>query len=492
MAKQLPPQVQSALLWVKANMLVVVFCVIVVLVPVGAYFGAETFGAKVRSDTEKRTQVYNDLESQLKAKVELPIPGGESFPLNGLPNEAIVQEYEQLLTKVSDDARTVYATARDFNAGTAGNPKHKPLVDPGVFPGYSRANRSEREGVRLRVGDALRQGYERMLSDCRAGRPPEDSSLKSAIDAAEKRFVQGELKQESRAKLDAAQVQLLDKQLGKARIEQYFEVAKRISFYVDPGAIEVPTKESITKLLKAGKDEQSQGKALDEHDAQLFEMQWKYWVVSDIMRALSAANSSTPSVLQAPVKRVIKISVLPAESMGQPASGGEAAVMGDDAPAADDPADAPAEGAPADGATVAAAEVPKLGPPMVDPKVEAPRDFSKRFTGRVSNPVYDVRLSEVVFVAETSKLPKIFDALASQNFMTVANVRISPADPFEAAREGYLYGPEPVSVVTATIESVWLREWTAQYMPAAVRTALGIQSAPPAGASSESAPQTGM
>ena len=35
-------------------------------------------------------------------------------------------------------------------------------------------------------------------------------------------------------------------------------------------------------------------------------------------------------------------------------------------------------------------------------------------------------------------------------------------------------------------------EWTAQYMPAAVRTALGIQSAPPAGASSESAPQTGM
>lgn len=487
MAKQLPPQVQSALLWVKANMLVVVFCAIVVLVPVGAYFGADAFGEKVRADTEKRTQVYNDLESQLKAKVELPIPGGESFPLNGLPNEAVVQEYEQLLAKVSDDARTVYTTARDFNAGTAGNPKHAPVVDPSVFPGYSRANRSEREGVRLRVGDALRKAYERLLADSRTGRPPEDASLKAAIEAAEKRFVQGELKQESRAKLDAAQVQLLDKQLGKARIEQYFEVAKRISFYVDPGAIEIPSKDAITQLLKAGKDEQSQGKALDEHDAALFEMQWKYWVVSDILRAFSSANSATPSVLQAPVKRVLKIRVLESESKGQATSGGEATAMGAEAPA-----EAPAEGAPADGATVAAAEAPKLGPPMVDPKVEAPRDFSKRFTGRVSNPVYDVRLTEVVFVAETSKLPKIFDALASQNFMTVTNVRISPADPFAAARDGYLYGAEPVSLVSATIESVWLREWTAQYMPAAVRTALGIQSAPPAGASADGASQTGM
>jgi hypothetical protein len=133
-----------------------------------------------------------------------------------------------------------------------------------------------------------------------------------------------------------------------------------------------------------------------------------------------------------------------------------------------------------------------LPPGIPAPRVPAdnPMNAAKVELGR--RLFYDVRLSEVVFVAETSKLPKIFDALASQNFMTVADVRISPADPFEAAREGYLYGPEPVSVVTATIESVWLREWTAQYMPAAVRTALGIQSAPPAGASSESAPQTGM
>lgn len=481
MAKQLPPQVQSALLWVKANLLVVVFCAIVIIVPVGAYFGADAFSSGIRAEAQKRVQVYNDLDAQNKAKVQLPIPGGEPLPLTGLPNEAVVQEYEQLLAKVSDDARLVYTNARDFNAGTAGKPKHPPIVDPGVFPGYNRANRSELEGVRFRVGDAVREAYQRLLTDCRTGRPPAENSLKSAIEAAEKRFVQGELKQESRSKLDAAQVELLDKQLGKARIEQYFEVAKRISFYVDEGAFEIPNRESVVKI---------DPKSLDRHDQQLFDLTWNYWVISDILRAFSNANSATPSVLQAPVKRVIRIRVLEREK-AQAAPGGEATAMGAEAPPAEG---APAEGAPAEGAAAAApaAASSKLGAPIVDPKLDAPLDFSKRFTGRVSNPVYDVRLTEVVFVAETAKLPKIFDALAAQNFMTVTNVRLSPADPFAAAREGYLYGPEPVSLVTATLESVWLREWTAQYMPAAVRTALGIQSASPEGAAAEAPAQPGM
>ncbi len=150
--------------------------------------------------------------------------------------------------------------------------------------------------------------------------------------------------------------------------------------------------------------------------------------------------------------------------------GGEVAVDGGDAGAAD----ASAAGASTGAATAV------LGPPQVDPKVEAPRDFSRRFTGRVSNPVYDVRLVEVVFVAETSRLPRIFDALAARNFMTVANVRLSPADPFDAARDGYLYGIEPVSEVRATIETIWLREWTAVSMPAVVRAQFGIPTAAPA------------
>jgi hypothetical protein len=85
-------------------------------------------------------------------------------------------------------------------------------------------------------------------------------------------------------------------------------------------------------------------------------------------------------------------------------------------------------------------------------------------------------LAEVTFVAETSKLPLVFAKLADENFMTITNVRIAPADAFAAARSGFVYGIEPVSEVTATIETVWFREWTAEFMPAVLRTALGIQS----------------
>lgn len=58
--------------------------------------------------------------------------------------------------------------------------------------------------------------------------------------------------------------------------------------------------------------------------------------------------------------------------------------------------------------------------------------------------------------------------------MTVLDVKLRPADPFEAARQGYIYGTDPVSEVTLLIETVWLREWTAPFMPGDLRAALGI------------------
>ena len=93
------------------------------------------------------------------------------------------------------------------------------------------------------------------------------------------------------------------------------------------------------------------------------------------------------------------------------------------------------------------------------------------------------------FIAETSKLPLVFDALSAQNFMTVTNVRLAPADPFIAARAGFLFGPESVSQVTATIETIWFRDWTSKHMPASVQTALGI--VPIAGTGAEVAPAAG-
>jgi hypothetical protein len=491
MAKQLPPQVQAALLWVKGNVITVVFCAIVIVVPVGAYFGADAFRSGIEAEAKKRAAVFSELKSTADARVSLPLPGGEDFPLPGLPTEATVTEYETILTKVSADAQAVYGKGLAFNKGGVGVAEDRAILAPTSFPGYRRSNRTEREAIRLQFGDAIRKRYEDLLESCRAGRPPESSAVEDAVRAAEKRFVQGQLKQESRAKLDAEQLAALDRHLGRARIEQYFETAKKISFYVDRGAFQIPTREFTSGLLKGPSDSPA---ALDEQDTSLFALQWRYWVISDVLRGFAAANGSTPAVLKAPVKRVIRIEPN-VPDLTQKSGAGEAASFGGEAPAAGMPAEgAMADGAAAPAAGAGAGAVPdvKLGAPMVDPKMDAARDFSKGFTGRVSNAVYDVVTAEVVFVAETAQLTKVFDALAKQNFMTVTNVRVAPADPFIDARDGYLYGAEPVSLVTATVETLWLREWTAPFMPAVVRTALGIQSASPEGAPVDGSGQMGM
>jgi hypothetical protein len=105
-------------------------------------------------------------------------------------------------------------------------------------------------------------------------------------------------------------------------------------------------------------------------------------------------------------------------------------------------------------------------------------DKSLSITGRASNDVYDVRIVECELVIATRGIPKVIDAIAQQNFMTVLDVKIRPANAFSAANGGFIYGIEPVSRVNIRLESVWLREWTADAMPSDLREALGIQSEP--------------
>ena len=477
MAKQLPKQLEVVVSWAKNNTLAVVFTAIVILVPVGGYFAADMMGEGVRKEAQRRAQVYNDLTSASNAKASLPVPGGEPVELESVATDKVVEQFSAALEKYSKDAGDVYARARVFNNGSDSDPKHKPAVESGVFPRYDVKSNSVVEQVRFKVADAIAAAYAKLLQDARAGVPPKDADVAKAVEGAELRYIQAELKQESRAKLSADQSAQLDRHLGKVRIAEYTEAAKKISIYADISAFEVPSRASVTGLYKTKADSAAQ-------DTALFDMQWKLWVATDIMRAFSACNRSAGSVLQSPVKQLTSLKVLPMESaVGATTGGGEAAAMGGEAAPPADGA-APAEGAVANAAPAAAVPME----PVIDPKQEAKRDFAKRFTGRVSNGVYDVRLAEVTFIAETSKLPKIFDALAAENFMTVTNVRLAPADPFAAARMGFLFGPAPVSMVTATVETVWFRDWTAKHMPESVRTALGITSTAPAPAGDGSAP----
>lgn len=482
MAVQVPKQLESVVGWAKSNTLAVVFMAMVVVVPVAAYFVAGMFGSGVKTEAEARAKTYAEIASAANATVSLALPGGESVTLEGFPNDEIVAQYGVIIEGISKDAQGVYTKALERNK------RHRPLLSESSFPLYDGRRAST---VRFDFVKALQAAYTKLLADARAGMPPVDTDVAKSLDSAEMRFIQGDLKKEGREKLTADELKGLDTFLSKARIGEYAEKAKSLSFYASDSAFEIPSEASVRALYAKESDR-------DKQDAALFDMQWKFWVASDVVKAFESANSGAPSVLQAPIKRLISLTVLPMEKASASSAGGEATAMGGEAPAEGIPEAPPADGsdpaaaaaaAPAPAATGAA---PVLGKPQIDPKQDAARDFAKRFTGRVSNSVYDVRLAEVVFVADTAQLPAVFDALARQNFMTVTNVRLSSADAFAAAKDGYLYGPAPVSQVTATVETIWLRDWTAELMPGSVRTALGITSQTESAAAPEGESAQGM
>jgi len=499
MAGKLPKQVEVALSWAKSNTLVVVFGVIAIGVPVGCYFASGMMGEGVRKEAQRRSQAYGELVSAANAKVSLPVPGGDPVEIDSIATPKIVEQFGSALERYSKDATEVYAAARAFNYGSDTAPKHRPVVDAGIFPKYDRRTTTTAEQVRFKMADAIAAAYQRLLDECRAGSPPASEKVAERVRDSERRYLNSELKVASRSQLEGKddskqKISDLNQYLVKVRIAEYTEAAKKLSMYADTGAFEVPSRASVTGLYKSGADIGAQDKAL-------FELQWKLWVATDVMRAFAAANKSASSVLQSPVKRVLSLRVLPMETGGTAqAGGGEAASMsgetmsgetmsgetmsGENTGGAAGGGDG--SGTSAEGGAVAAAPA-EPGEPTIDIKVEASRDYSKRFTGRVSNGIYDVRVAEVAFIADTEKLPAIFDALAAQNFMTITNVRISPADPFAAARSGFLYGIRPVSEVSATIESLWFRDWTARHMPPALRTALGITSGGQGGESAEQA-----
>ena len=106
--------------------------------------------------------------------------------------------------------------------------------------------------------------------------------------------------------------------------------------------------------------------------------------------------------------------------------------------------------------------------------MEAVRDFNVSLSGRQTNRLYDVRYAIVKLLVDPERLPQVLDALAMQNFMTVLDMSVVTTNPYDALAQGYYFGSGSLAEVTLTLETVWLRDWTAEFMPRAVKEALGV------------------
>ncbi|MDZ4830712.1 MAG: hypothetical protein SGJ09_11010 [Phycisphaerae bacterium] len=447
--------------WVKSNVLIAVLGVVAFAAIGLGWFFSGSLNESVQRTAKERAGKMAELTGLEKSSVTLNIPGREVAPKTVVINEQLLAQYKTASDQLRGDADKIRSLALALNQSD-----HKLVLD-GVFP---KPPDDKKATVPFRLQEAIQAAYTKLFAEVNAGGPPAPEQVAEDLARRESQYIQSTLRKANREALDEREKKDLSEELSRNRLAIYGEQAQKITLYATTAGVQIPPVPG--------------GRALPTM-AEMFDWQWRYWIVRDIVHAIAdasaAANGGTQgSVLKSPVKRLIRIRVDPADfATSAGASGGAegpGAGFGGGFGATTPPADG-SMGTSPDGVVAAAPALPNqpLGEPQIDMATEAPRDFAKSLTGRQKNNAFDVRRATVEAVIATSELPQFFDALAKRNFITVTNVRVQQIDAFSEASQGFVYGREPVSAVTIELESAWLREWVAPLMPADVRTALGIQ-----------------
>ena len=461
--------------WIKSHVVIVICSVIIVAAPVASYIIAGGMTEAARDELRGKTSGLRDLKTHQSTTVSLEVPGGQPVSVTSAANPNLIDAYQEAVKKISGQTAAVHAAGLEHNRNVAGQARGADDLLPGHFP--VPPTKRALEEMPFKLHEALMNAYASLFKKVGAGMPPTASTVAERLERRRVVFVSGQRK-DSVAELDSQELEAMRKELAAARLNLYREAATGedgaapIRFYADEGILELPAAPSGLMPLAA-----------------MFDWQWKYWITQDLLEAFAEANGRE-DVISGPMKRIRSLSIAGlGEGAAAPAGGqssGQSGGMGGMGGMGAAGMGAPGRSRGGGGAGTPAAAPGGSGLPdhpgdaQIDASVEARIDRSGSITGRSSNDVYDIRLVKCSIVTSTRGLPAVIDAISKSNFMTIIGLQLRPADAFAAARDGFIYGIEPVSIVNLTIETVWLREWTADAMPPDLRTMLGIRSTKPA------------
>ena len=413
----------------KRRWIMMVCGLVVVAAPVAAFLVQQSLDEENAKVVKSRVALFDSVGGLRKGSVTIRMPDGTSKEEATAINDAVItriREHNEALGKRSD---AVYAAAVKRNQSSH-------AMIPGLEAYLPAPVRSD-EATR----NILTQKWEQLIEPARA-KMLEDPALQGAVptsDALER--VRGAEVQfcsanrvANRSELPAAELPKLMDALREARVSAAVDHAGRLDFYLDPGAV---------RWIPRPAGGKSDGPAaVDEMLVGMYRAQWDLWLVSDLLKAFRAVNAKQPGgPMKSPLKRVVSVEFdtlgLPKPATGGGSESADAAAGGDGEP--------------------------------IDPKKEVALDHKAGgLTGLVSNHLFDVRTTVVDVIMETSAIPALVNELARCNFITVTDVRLRPADSFEALRRGYAYGGQPCSELRLTLQSVWLRDWTTERMPVAL------------------------
>ncbi len=417
--------------WIKANALVVVLGV----VSISAAVGAVIFSGDIQVENEEAAAAigakFEEMARLERTPVSILIPGNEVVTGNVAVNRKLVELVKDRMADGVPVGNGVSASALTHNRGV-----HAPIMSLRLA-----ASDSKFKQVHLDMYDKLKESYAALVKECRGVLPPSEEDVMIELQRSKLRFIEAELNQTIDVKLTTEQQTKLVADLSARRLKAYKSVADDQGIYVDEAVLGAPSA------------------ALDKPNlSKLWDLQWKFWIAEDIVRACVALNNGA-SISVGPVKRIAALRPLGRLAAGTTTAEGGEGEVASDASAGDGSALGSALGS---------------GARPIDPNaMVSMADYQLSTRGWASNQLYDVYRTRVTLIVETAKIPAVVNALAKQNFIAITDAKIARVDLFEAIRDGYYYGENPVSKVTLTLESVWLRQWTGPLMPDEVRATFG-------------------
>lgn len=276
----------------------------------------------------------------------------------------------------------------------------------------------------------------RFAQELKAGMPPmpDEIGRKQAELAEQLKQKHMFFDQQGQPKNQQAVEQLVKDETSKLPKQMMEQVSKSCRVYISPDTFEI-----VPAIAAA---------AGAPDPVSMYNAQLSYWIQQDVVNAINEINGQSANVMEAPVKHLISIRCRN-------------------------------QGVPAFQATAA-------GSAGGDPDGTLPKEARMGPTGRACNGLYDVFHFDVKADVEADKLEEFLRGLGNRRFITPLTVDVRAVDNATALAQGHAYGDKPVVNVTATCEVLYLRAWNAQYMPAAVKTLLGIGATP--GADPSAAP----
>ncbi len=411
--------------WIKSRLLIVVCCVLILVFLPAGYVLSGMWNAGIKKQAQDDFQTE---QRKLKGKstVSYAVPavfqGEESITDARAPNRAVTEFFKREREAREQQVARVVEHATRFNEGA-----HEPLV-VGLLPAPENAQALRRKTVEMvraisgeQQGDGVYPLVRRLLDRINAGPPIPVEDLADSLNEYERTQRQKLVEASPTGKLSPEQEDELGAPLVRQRLGAYASRASELSMYATPDAVLV----SQPGVGPAPFEPDPSRTGYTEDDA--FRWQFDIWLVEDLLAGLDNANTEPSGersgIADSVAKRLESLEIMPF-------------VMGDQGPA-------------------------------------APATHTGR-TEATGERIYDVRHARLVVVADAQRVPALVDALGESNFITVTGLRAEHVEPWSELEQGYYYGPSPVLRLTLDVEVVYLRDWTKQYMPPAVREALGI------------------